>query len=230
MKKLLVALAVIVAVFVGAWLVVRNRLRAAIEQRCAAALDAECDVGGISLRLDGASATSVHVVAGPGTIDIDAIEADFAWTALLASKPQSVVVRVVHPQVRESIPVGKIALALKNMGKGQLADGTPSSLTLDRLTVSNGDVDVQMNLLASLRVKDIAADWSTHSPLGVSWSDAGLESPLLKAPGTGPCTIKASAGSHVADVDCPKVKTKIDLDRVQTLDDLAKVFLDAKKQ
>lgn len=231
MKKLLVALAVIAALLVGAWLLVRNRLRAAIEQRCAATLDADCEVDGLSLRLGGASATGIHVSAKAGLLqgDIDAIEADFRWPALLTSKPQGIAVRIVHPQVREALPVGNVALALKNMGQGKRPDGTPSSITLDRLTVSDGDIQVKVNLVVSVHVQGISADWAPKSPLEVKWDDAGFES-LLGSDGTGACTIKTPPSSHLADVECPKVKlkTKVDLAKVKSLDDLSKIFLKEK--
>jgi hypothetical protein len=228
-KKLLVVLAVLVVVLVGAWLLVRNRLRAAIEQRCASTLNADCEVDGLSLRLGGANATGIHITAGAGAMqgDIDAIEADFAWLPLLTSKSQRIAVRVVHPQVREALPVGDVAIALKNMGQGKHPNGKDSAITLDRLTVTDGDVDVKVNLLASLHIEKIAVNWAPDSPLEVSWSDAGFESMLGKQ-GTGACTIKEPPKGHVADVDCPNVKTKVDLDRIKSLSDLAKIFLKEK--
>jgi len=227
-KKLLVALAVIAVLFVGAWLLVRNRLRAAIEQRFAATLDADCDVDGLSLHFGGASANGIHVSAKAGALqgDIDAIEADFRWLALLTSKPQAIAVRIVHPQVREALPVGNVALALKNMGQGKHPDGTPSSITLDKLTVTDGEVDVKVSLFASAQVHGISIAWAPRSPLEVTWTDAGIES-MLGGDGTGPCTIKTPPGGHIADVECPKIKLnkKVDLEKVKSLSDLSKIFL-----
>src|SRR5262249_45956869 len=146
-RKLLIALGVIVVVLVAAWLVVRNRLRAAIEDRCSKTLNADCSVDGLSLRLDGVTASGIHVSAGAGAMkaDIDAVEADFVWIPLLLGKKQGVPIRVIHPQIREALPIGDVAIALKNMGEGKRPDGAPSSLTLDSITVTDGDVDVQVN-------------------------------------------------------------------------------------
>lgn len=228
MKKLLIALGVLAAVVVGTWLFVRNRLRAEIEKRCSAALDADCSIDGISLHLAGASANGVHVTAKAGAVqgDIDAIEADFRWLPLLTGTPQPVVVRVVHPKIEEEIPVGNLSIALKNMGNGEMPDGTPSSLTLDGLTVRDGEVDVRVNLVASVRVEGIAVDWAPKQATQVRWSDAGIET-LLGKDGTGECTLDAPPTGHMANVECPKVKlsTKIDLEKVKSLSDLTKIFL-----
>jgi hypothetical protein len=228
-RKLLIALGVIVVILVGAWLLVRNRLRAAIEDRCSKTLNADCSVDGLSLRFGGVTASGIHVTAGAGAMqaDIDAVEADFVWIPLLIGKAQGVPIRVVHPQIHEAFPVGDVAIALQNMGEGKRPDGTPSSLTLDSISVTDGDIDVKLNLLASIHVQKIKVDWAPDSPLEVSWSDAGIESPL-GGQGTGPCTIKTPKNSHLADVECPKVKTKVDLTHIKSLSDLSKIFLKEK--
>ena len=225
----LLVLASVVAAVIGAWLFVRARLRTEIEQRCSAALSATCEIDALSLRTDGATASGVHVVASLGAVqsDIDAIEADFQWLPLLTGQSQSVAVRVKKPAVREALPVGNVGLAFGNMGEGKRPDGTPSSITVDHLTVEGGDVQVKVTLVAEVHVQAIAVEWKAKGPLEIRWDDASFDS-LLAQQSTGACTVRTPPGSHVADVACPSVKTKLDLDRVKSLADLAKVFLKLK--
>ena len=225
-RAALIFLVVLAGACVGGFFYARSRVRLAIEKRCEAACSCTCAVDQVAVHGDGASALGVHLQAKMGLIsgDVREIRARFGWVAMLLGRPQAIGVTIAQPELVNELPIGDVALQLRRMGDGKLPDGTPGKVSLDRLVVEEGDVRAKIGVLSEVHVQGIAVEWSPAGALDVRWKDASFDA-VLTSKGTGPCSISMPRGSTKAAVECGKMKTQLDVARVKSLADLAKLFL-----
>ena len=208
-----------------AYPIVKSRVRASIEQRCAATFGVACTIDDLALHTDGASANGVHLRGAASLVsgDIESIAVRFDWVRLLRGQAQDVSVHVTKPQLTDDVPIGDIALKLGRMHRGLAPDGSVSNLTLTELTADGGDVRVQVTLLADVHVQQIALDWKVARPLELRWSDASFDA-MLTSQSTGPCTLRLTPESPKVEATCGKRKFSFDVEKVRSLSDLAKLF------
>lgn len=226
----LVVLGALLAIVIAAFLLVKRAVRIEIEEQCSAALQGSCAIDDLSVSSEGASANGIHLEAklGLASGEIESIAVRFAWWPLLSGARQGIAVRVVAPKISGGVPIGNLVREAQRMGEGLARDKNPSRVRLDSLTVERGDVRVSIPILADVHVDAIEVEWKRDGRFSLVWSDASFDS-LLASERTGECKITDKKDSKKVHVACGKRAFDVDVDKLEDVTDLVKLFLKAKK-
>jgi hypothetical protein len=227
---LLAVLGVLVALALGGFFLVKRAVRQEIEQQCSAALQGTCAIDDLSASSEGATANGIHLQAklGLASGEIESIAVQLAWWPLLTGARQGITVRVVAPKLSGGVPIGNVVHEAQRMGEGLSVDKNPSRVRLDALTIERGDVRVSIPILADVHVDAIAAEWKRDGHFSLQWKEASFET-ILDSERTGECTITDKKGGTKVHVACGKRSFDVDVDQLDDLTDLVKLFLKAKK-
>ena len=220
----------IVLVLCVAFFLVKRSVRREIEEQCSSALQGSCTIDSFSLSSDGASANHIHVDAklGMASGDIEWVVVRFAWWPLLTGSKQGISVRVVAPKITGGIPIGNVVREAQRMIEGLSPDKNASRVRLDSFNVERGDVRVSIPIVADVHVEAIEVEWKRDGRFSLQWNDASFES-LLTSERTGECTISEKKDAQKVHVACGKRAFDVEVDRLEDVADLVKIFLKAKK-
>jgi hypothetical protein len=221
-----IAIAVLVAI---AFFAIKRQVRLAIEEQCSAALQGTCTIDHLSVAADGAAAHGIHLEAklGLASGEIEAIAVRFAWWPLLVGEKQGIALRVVAPKFEGSLPIGSIVREGRRMGEGLSTKNTPSRVRLDAFAIERGEIRVKIPLIAEARIESIAADWKRDRPFTSRWEDASFES-VFESYHTGECNVATKKNSDKVTIDCGKLVTTVDVEKLESVTDLVKLL--AKKK
>ena len=233
-RGLWVFLGVVCFIVVGAivgFVLVKRQVRLEIERRCSDALEGTCAIDDLSVSPDGATATGIHLSAklSLATGEIESIAIRFAWWPLVTGESQGVSVRIAAPKIRDNLPVGNIVREARRMGEGVAKDQSKSRVHLDALTIDNGDLLVKVSLLADVHVERIVVDWTRGGRFSLRWQDASFDSLLGETQRTGECKLDDKPKSNKIHIECEKLSTDVDIDKLENLTAIVRLFLKAKK-
>jgi len=214
----LVIVAVALVAAGAAWPIVRVKTRAAVEDRCRAALGGQCTLGAMELTGEGVTVRDIRAVAVGNTVraTVQRVDARFSWwDALTRKRGTALSVAIDGVEMGEDAPLADFVREVRawreaRASRERAVEARESRFKLVRLDLDHLQMTAQIAPFSRAVLSGGAAHWTESGPARVSWADASVTLGPITAFQSGRCELEVPEDGSEGVVQCERFRTRID--------------------